>query len=129
MREIGICSYLAGICSYLAGAVGVGLALDRRRQVREVEIPAGVAVNVAHLHPPSPPLPRPPRLLHRSVEHRRVVPRRDLYSRERTHQTQAARVYSYDGPIRRKQHRHILMMDQSDARSAGIFLRRTNQTR
>eukprot|EP00959_Pyramimonas_sp_CCMP1952_P043976 919169-Pyramimonas_sp.AAC.1 len=38
-------------------------------------------------------------------------------------------VYSHDGPIRRKPHRYILTMDQSDAIRAGIFSRWTNQTR
>eukprot|EP00959_Pyramimonas_sp_CCMP1952_P327776 6862337-Pyramimonas_sp.AAC.1 len=38
-----------------------------------------------------------------------------------TNQVQAARAYSHDGPIGRKQRGHILMMDQSDAGSAGIF--------
>eukprot|EP00959_Pyramimonas_sp_CCMP1952_P165304 3455553-Pyramimonas_sp.AAC.4 len=38
-----------------------------------------------------------------------------------TNQTQAARVYSHDGPIRRNRRGYILMMDQSDAGSTGTF--------
>eukprot|EP00976_Prorocentrum_cordatum_P052751 1064175-Prorocentrum_minimum.AAC.1 len=45
-----------------------------------------------------------------------------------TNQTQEARAYSHDGPIRRRERGHTLMMDQSNAGSAGIFSRRTNQT-
>eukprot|EP00976_Prorocentrum_cordatum_P085399 1186071-Prorocentrum_minimum.AAC.1 len=37
-------------------------------------------------------------------------------------------VYSHDGPIRRRKRRYILTTDQSDAESAGIFSRQTNQT-
>eukprot|EP00976_Prorocentrum_cordatum_P118099 1196411-Prorocentrum_minimum.AAC.4 len=48
--------------------------------------------------------------------------------RRRTNQTQEARVYSHDGPIRRRRRGYILTTDQSDAGGAGIFSRRTNQT-
>eukprot|EP00976_Prorocentrum_cordatum_P062112 1176582-Prorocentrum_minimum.AAC.1 len=44
-----------------------------------------------------------------------------------SNQTQKARVYSHDGPIRRRKRGHILTTDQSDTGSAGIFSRRTNQ--
>eukprot|EP00976_Prorocentrum_cordatum_P062233 1176641-Prorocentrum_minimum.AAC.1 len=43
-------------------------------------------------------------------------------------QTQKARVYSHGGPIRRRKRGYILTGDQSDAGSAGIFSRGTNQT-
>ena len=39
---------------------------------------------------------------------------------------QEAQVYSHDGPIRCRKRGYILTTDQSDARSAGIFSRRTN---
>eukprot|EP00976_Prorocentrum_cordatum_P078313 1183058-Prorocentrum_minimum.AAC.1 len=42
-------------------------------------------------------------------------------------QMQATRVYSHDGPVRRRPHGYILMTDQSDAGHAGIFSWRTNQ--
>eukprot|EP00976_Prorocentrum_cordatum_P090456 1188133-Prorocentrum_minimum.AAC.7 len=51
-----------------------------------------------------------------------------IFSR-RTNQTQEPRVFSHDGPIRRKKCGYILATDQSDARSAGIFPRRTNRHR
>eukprot|EP00959_Pyramimonas_sp_CCMP1952_P109179 2283336-Pyramimonas_sp.AAC.2 len=35
---------------------------------------------------------------------------------------------SHNGPIRRRKRGYILTMDQSNAGSAGIFSRRTNQT-
>eukprot|EP00959_Pyramimonas_sp_CCMP1952_P300640 6288582-Pyramimonas_sp.AAC.1 len=41
---------------------------------------------------------------------------------------QEARVYSHDGPIRRRKHGYILTTDQSDAGSAGIFSRWTDRT-
>eukprot|EP00976_Prorocentrum_cordatum_P116402 1196156-Prorocentrum_minimum.AAC.5 len=53
--------------------------------------------------------------------------RAGIFSR-RTNQTQNARVYSHNGPIRRKTRGYILTTDQSDAICAGIFSRRTNQT-
>eukprot|EP00976_Prorocentrum_cordatum_P054900 1107751-Prorocentrum_minimum.AAC.1 len=37
-------------------------------------------------------------------------------------------VYCHDGPIRRRKLGNILTTDQSDAGSAGIFSRRTNET-
>eukprot|EP00959_Pyramimonas_sp_CCMP1952_P318940 6673010-Pyramimonas_sp.AAC.2 len=43
-------------------------------------------------------------------------------------QTQEARVYSHDGPIRHRKRGYILTMDQSGAGSAGIFSRWTNRT-
>eukprot|EP00959_Pyramimonas_sp_CCMP1952_P246285 5147621-Pyramimonas_sp.AAC.1 len=43
-----------------------------------------------------------------------------IFSR-RTNQTQEARVYSHDGPIRRRKRGYIITMDQSDTLSAGIF--------
>eukprot|EP00959_Pyramimonas_sp_CCMP1952_P239472 5004849-Pyramimonas_sp.AAC.1 len=46
-----------------------------------------------------------------------------------TNQTQAAQVYSHDGPIRRGRHRYIPTMDQSDAGGAGIFPRLKGVTR
>eukprot|EP00959_Pyramimonas_sp_CCMP1952_P121556 2541705-Pyramimonas_sp.AAC.1 len=45
-----------------------------------------------------------------------------------TNEAQEARVYSHDGPIRRRKRGYILAMDRSDAGSAGIFSRWTNQT-
>eukprot|EP00976_Prorocentrum_cordatum_P032643 664712-Prorocentrum_minimum.AAC.1 len=38
------------------------------------------------------------------------------------------RVYSHDGPVRRRKRRYTRTTDLSDAGSAGIFSRRTNQT-
>eukprot|EP00959_Pyramimonas_sp_CCMP1952_P048432 1010971-Pyramimonas_sp.AAC.1 len=46
----------------------------------------------------------------------------------RTNQTQEARAYSHDGPIRHRERGSFLRTDQSDAGSAGRFSRRTNQT-
>eukprot|EP00959_Pyramimonas_sp_CCMP1952_P017611 373653-Pyramimonas_sp.AAC.1 len=42
---------------------------------------------------------------------------------------QEARVYSHDGPIRRRKRRYNFTTDRLDTGSAGIFSRRTNQTR
>eukprot|EP00976_Prorocentrum_cordatum_P009141 182463-Prorocentrum_minimum.AAC.1 len=50
-----------------------------------------------------------------------------MFSR-RTHQTQEARVYSHDEPIRRWKRGYILTTNPSDAGSAGIFSRWTHQT-
>eukprot|EP00959_Pyramimonas_sp_CCMP1952_P475272 9504095-Pyramimonas_sp.AAC.1 len=54
-----------------------------------------------------------------------------MYSAEifsqRTNKTQEARVYSPDGPIRRRKRGYILTTDPSDAGSAGIFSRWTNR--
>eukprot|EP00976_Prorocentrum_cordatum_P063832 1177242-Prorocentrum_minimum.AAC.1 len=50
-----------------------------------------------------------------------------IFSR-RTNQTQEARVYSHDGPIRRRKRGYILTMDQSEAGSAGSLSQRTNLT-
>eukprot|EP00959_Pyramimonas_sp_CCMP1952_P263774 5516480-Pyramimonas_sp.AAC.1 len=46
----------------------------------------------------------------------------------RTNQTQDAREYSHDGPIRRRTRGYILTTDQSDARRAGLLSRRTHRT-
>eukprot|EP00959_Pyramimonas_sp_CCMP1952_P344948 7224398-Pyramimonas_sp.AAC.1 len=39
-----------------------------------------------------------------------------------------ALIYSHDGPIRRRKRGYILLTDQSDAGSVGIFSGRTHQT-
>ena len=45
-----------------------------------------------------------------------------------TNQTQEARAYSHEGPTTRKKRGYVLTKDLPGARSAGIFLRRTDQT-
>eukprot|EP00976_Prorocentrum_cordatum_P033845 688894-Prorocentrum_minimum.AAC.1 len=47
---------------------------------------------------------------------------------QRTKQTQEARVYSHDGPNRRRKRRYILTTDQSDAGSAGLLSRRVKKS-
>eukprot|EP00959_Pyramimonas_sp_CCMP1952_P201821 4220226-Pyramimonas_sp.AAC.2 len=52
--------------------------------------------------------------------HRRASGSAGIFPR-RTNQTQEARVYSHDGPLRHRKRGCIIMTDQSDAGSAGIF--------
>eukprot|EP00976_Prorocentrum_cordatum_P051439 1038840-Prorocentrum_minimum.AAC.1 len=47
---------------------------------------------------------------------------------QRTKQTQGARVYSHNGPIKRREREYILTMDQANAGSASLFSRWANQT-
>eukprot|EP00976_Prorocentrum_cordatum_P090858 1188282-Prorocentrum_minimum.AAC.1 len=69
-------------------------------------------------------------LVEPGVAHRAHVALRALHAARQaaSRVTQEARVYSHNGPIRRSKRGYILTTDQSDAGSAGIFSRRTNQT-
>eukprot|EP00959_Pyramimonas_sp_CCMP1952_P463111 9484353-Pyramimonas_sp.AAC.1 len=63
----------------------------------------------------------------RHAEHPKQSQDVGMFSR-RINQMQEARVCSHDGPIGHSKCGYILKTDQSDAGSAGMFSRRTNQT-